>query len=445
METSVLIDLEAADFKAVVAGVQLPGKADENEDIIEEDLDELEGLLKTLTIETVGRVVQKRQKLSPTFLIGAGKVDEIKELLEKHCAKLVIMDNELSGPQIRNIEKATGAQVFDRAAIILDIFARHAKTNAAKTQVQIAQLEYLMPRLTGAWTHFQRQTGGGVRARGMGEKQIEVDRRRAREKIAKLKKKLAQIEKERSLQRRSRQGELKVALVGYTNSGKTTVMKQMTSTTELGKDELFATLDSTVRTIDPNTRPKILLSDTVGFIRNLPTSLVESFKSTLEEVLEADLLVHVVDVSHEHYVKQMHTTENVLNEIGAGYIPTVLIFNKMDQVEDEAFLPRILRKKYPDSICVSAMERDDMVRLREHIYNFFLRDFVEAILEVPFDDQNAIAAVHSQCVILKTVVEKTGFGSYLVRAPKPVLDRWSQFVKEVATEGEGLQFELKTI
>lgn len=420
METSTLIDFNKAKKGAIIVGVHLD--SEKNEYTIIQDLNELESLLKTLGIPTLGREIQKRQKLSASHLIGTGKIEEIADLAHDVDAGIIVFDFELSGPQIRNIEKETSCQVLDRAGVILDIFARHAKTNEAKTQVEIAQLEYLLPRLTGAWTHFGRQSGGGVKSKGMGEKQIEIDRRRAREKISKLQKKLIQIEKEKATQRKNRQNEIKVAIVGYTNSGKTTVMKSLTRATIDGKDELFATLDSSVRTIDPNTRPKILLSDTVGFIRNLPHGLIESFKSTLAEVLDANLLLHVVDISHANYSAQMETTEQVLAEIGAEKVDVLIVFNKMDQVDDP-FLPKILKKKYPGSICISAHSMGDIKRLRDHIFEHFQEQFEEKDFVVKPDDQEVLSQIHQHCVILESDYENEGEVIFRVKAPPHIIEK----------------------
>ncbi|MFK7827558.1 MAG: GTPase HflX [Oligoflexales bacterium] len=422
METSTLINPEKAILPAILVAIQKNGE----DYSLEDELDELESLLNTLNIKASGRVIQKRHKLSASHLLGIGKVEEIKNLADQTGAGLVVVDHPLSGPQVRNLEKITNCQVLDRAGIILDIFARHAKSKQAKTQVEIAQLEYLLPRLAGAWTHFQRQTGGGVRARGMGEKQIEVDRRRARERIAKLSKRLEQIKKERETQRKLRQNEIKVSIVGYTNSGKTTLMKNLTKANIAGKDELFATLDASVRALDPSTRPKILLSDTVGFIRNLPHSLVESFKSTLEEVLNADLLVHVIDLSHPNYHAQMKTTDEVLTEIGAGSIPILLVFNKIDLV-DERFLGKILQKKYSGSIAISAHDWEDVKRLRSHLFNYFMTKFRQIKLTVPSNDKSSLSIVYQSCIILDANYETEGVVSFDVRAPETVLARLSRF------------------
>jgi GTP-binding protein HflX len=261
----------------------------------------------------------------------------------------------------------------------------------------------------------------------MGEKQIEIDRRRARERIARLQKRLESIQKERETQRKARKNELKVAIVGYTNSGKTTVMKGLTRATTEGKDALFATLDASVRTIDPNTRPKILLSDTVGFIRNLPHSLVDSFKSTLEEVVEADLLLHVVDIAHATYSTQMETTGQVLKEIGAGDIPTILVFNKIDMVDDH-FLSKILRKKYPGSIVLSAHNNDDMIQLRQHVFDYFETKFRQVDMMVEADDQSALSQIYRWCVIVDADYQTQGIVRFTVRAPENTIAKLGRYI-----------------
>lgn len=406
-------------------GVLLPN---EDSKLLQDDLTELEALLITLGIVTVGQIVQKRPKLTASCLMGTGKVQEIRDLAKERGATVVVVDRPLSPPQVRNIEEITGCQVLDRAAVILDIFAKHARTNAAKAQVEIARLEHMLPRMVGQWTHLHRQRGGGVMG-GEGEKQIELDRRKARDRISRLKEQLGQLEKERATQRKARRGEIKVSLVGYTNSGKTTIMNAMTHGEFLAKDALFATLDSNTRTIDPNTRPKILLSDTVGFIRNLPHALVASFKSTLDEVRGADLLLHVVDISHDNYKAQLATTEQVLEEIGAAQIPHILVFNKLDLVDDP-FLARILRQAYPGSISVSAYRPEDMIRLREHIYQYFLQNFVRVKLAVPASDREGISLVYRTCMILDADYELQDLAIFDVRIPKAAFPRVAPYVME---------------
>jgi GTPase len=408
---------------AIVVGVLL---GTEDLATVEGDLTELQALLRTLGIDVKEKLIQRRPKPTADLLLGSGKAEEIRDLAKLHGCSLVVIDRPLSAPQVRNLEEITCCEVLDRAGIILDIFDRHARTKQAKLQVEIAKLEYLLPRLTGAWTHFQRQTGG-VNSRGMGEKQIEIDRRRARERIARLQKQLEQISKERSVQRKGRQNELKVALVGYTNSGKTTIMKALTQGEQEPVDALFATLDSSVRSIDPNTRPKILLSDTVGFIRNLPHSLIESFKSTLEVVIEADMLLHVVDTSHDNYRAQMETTTKVLQEIGASEIPICVVFNKWDQVDDP-ILAKIMTQGHADSICVSAQRPGDIQRLRRHVYEYFESRFQLADIRVPAVDRAAMSIIHSSCLILDEDYSENDQVLFRIRAPDTVIQRLQNYV-----------------
>lgn len=430
MEENLVTQLTAHE-RAVVVGVLLAG---ESAEMVEEELRELESLLDTLGVQVMGRIMQKRQKLTPNCFIGTGKVQEIKDLAMAMEARLVVFDRALSAPQVRNLEQMTSCVVLDRTGVILEIFSRHARTNQAKTQVEIAKLEYLLPRLTGAWSHFQRQKGGGALQRGMGEKQIEVDRRRARERIARLQKQLDQIRKEKQTQRKSRSNELKVAIVGYTNSGKTTLMKGLTKSQVLPKDELFATLDTNVKTIDPRTRPKILLSDTVGFIRNLPHGLVESFRTTLDEVNEADLLLHVVDVSYPHYEDHIKVTRGVLEEMGAGEIPQVLVFNKADRLNDPV-LPRILKAAYPGCIVVSAQLEKDIIRVRDHIYQFFRKNLVTFRLSIPAENPNAQSLVYRNCLVIeKDFDENAGRVLYLAQATRATMTKLRSYIISVEDE-----------
>ncbi len=417
---------------AIIVGVQLP---EDNPKSISDDLDELAALMATLGIKVSTRIIQKRGKLSARCMIGTGKVEELEALAKVSGSRLIVVDRALSPPQVRNIEEVTGCHVMDRAGVILEIFARHARTNEAKTQVEIARLEYLLPRLSGAWTHLHRQRGGGIASRGMGEKQIEVDRRRARERIARLKSQLAVIAREKATQRKARRNELKVALVGYTNSGKTTVMNALTHARLQAKDALFVTLDANVKVLDPATRPRILLSDTVGFIRNLPHSLVESFKSTLDEVLEADLLLHVVDLSHPGYQSHMETTRQVLAEIGADNVPVITVFNKIDQVDDK-FLPRIMRGAHPRSIAISAHNEDDIIRLREHVYGVFADNFVTAELVVPSGDLGAIRLMFKSCMVLSTDYSTEGVVRFEVRGPQAAMARLEPYIVKISAGKE---------
>jgi GTP-binding protein HflX len=289
--------------------------------------------------------------------------------------------------------------VIDRAGVILDIFSQHARTKEAKNQIELASLEYLATHLTKRWAHLERQRGG-IGLKGVGERQIELDRRQIRSRITRLKKELAHTSKDRAIQRSHRDKFLRVAIVGYTNAGKSTLMNNLTLSEVYVDDRLFATLDPTVRIIDPKTRPPILLSDTVGFIDKLPHSLVASFQSTLQEVLEADILLHVVDIAEENYQQQIEVTQKVLEQIGAGDKPGFLVFNKADLLK-EPFLPKILTRKYIDSLVVSSFNPHDMRRLREAIFEYFERDMVEIEVVIPYKNTWLQSQVHEYSKVIK--------------------------------------------
>jgi len=302
----------------------------------DESLDELARLSETAGLEVAGRVVQLlRDGIHPATFIGAGKVAEVKEYTVSAAANAVVFDDDLSPAQQRNLEKAVGLKVIDRSQLILDIFAQRAQSLAGKLQVELAQLEYLQPRLTRQWTHLSR-LGGGVGTRGPGETQLEVDRRRLRERIGTLRRRLLDVERTRALQRheRARVPFPCVALVGYTNAGKSTLMNALTQAGVLVEDKLFATLDPTSRRLDLPEGHAVMLVDTVGFINKLPHQVVDAFKSTLEEVRTADLLLHVIDATHPHWEEQKTVVERVLAEIGAGDKPTIAVLNKLDQLPD---------------------------------------------------------------------------------------------------------------
>ena len=298
----------------------------------DESLDELARLSESAGAAVVGRAVQVARKLSPGTLIGSGKIDEVKQGVQGEAATLVIFDDELSPAQQRNLEKAIGVRVIDRTQLILDIFAQRATSQAGKLQVELAQLEYLLPRLTRQWSHLSRQAGGMVGTRGPGETQLEVDRRRVRERIAKLKKRLVEVSRTRGLHRAGRHAVPYpiVALVGYTNSGKSTLMNALTDAGVLVANQLFATLDPTVRVLRLPEGGEALLVDTVGFIHKLPHGFVDAFKSTLEEVQNANLLLHVIDGSDTHAAEQVTVVDQVLGELGAGELPRLTVFNKSD-------------------------------------------------------------------------------------------------------------------
>ncbi|MCX8018980.1 MAG: GTPase HflX [Chitinophagaceae bacterium] len=317
---------------AVLVGLIHKGQTEEQ---LQEYLDELAFLAETAGATAVKRFIQKLPHPDPKTFIGKGKLEEIKNFVQGRDIHVVIFDDELSGAQINNIEKQLGVKTIDRSDLILDIFAGRAKTAQAKAQVELAQYQYLLPRLKGMWKHLER-LGGGIGTRGPGETEIETDRRLVRDKIAQLRRKLAEIDKQAQTQRKERGEFIRVAMVGYTNVGKSTLMKLLSKRDVFAENKLFATLDTTTGKVVWDNTP-FLLSDTVGFIRKLPHHLVESFKSTLDEVREADILLHVVDISHPAYEEQMAVVQNTLRELQAHDKPTLTVFNKMDLYESKTF------------------------------------------------------------------------------------------------------------
>ncbi len=301
---------------------------DQDEDQVRDYLDELEFLTETAGARPLKRFTQKLDKPNGATFLGTGKIKEVAEYVELNEVKLVIFDDELSPSQLRNLENMFNARVIDRTNLILDIFAQRARTAHAKVQVELAQYQYLLPRLTRMWTHLERQRGG-IGLRGPGETEIETDRRIIRDKIARLKEQLEKIDRQMATQRKNRGQMVRIALVGYTNVGKSTIMNLLSKSDVFAENKLFATLDTTVRKVVIDNLP-FLLSDTVGFIRKLPHDLVESFKSTLDEVREADILLHVVDISHPGFEDQINVVNQTLQEIGAQFIPTYIVFNKID-------------------------------------------------------------------------------------------------------------------
>ncbi|MDR1813587.1 MAG: GTPase HflX [Tannerella sp.] len=318
---------EAKSENAVLVGLITP---EQNERQVKEYLDELAFLAETAGFTAVKNFSQKLDHPNQTTFVGTGKLQEIKSYVSDNEIGLAIFDDELSAKQMRNIEKELGIKILDRTSLILDIFAQRAQTAYAKTQVELAQYQYMLPRLTRLWTHLERQRGGGVTMRGPGETQLETDRRIILEKISKLKKDLVDIDRQMSSQRKNRGKMVRVALVGYTNAGKSTLMNALCKTDVFAENKLFATLDTTVRKLIIGNLP-FLLCDTVGFIRKLPTELIESFKSTLDEVRDADLLLHVVDISHPAFEEQIEEVNRTLAEIDNTHKPVVMIFNKIDK------------------------------------------------------------------------------------------------------------------
>ncbi|TKJ40717.1 GTPase HflX [candidate division LCP-89 bacterium B3_LCP] len=348
--------------RAALVGIVLKGAKPW---VTDDFLDELSLLADTAGVRVVDRFVQNRQKPDPGTFIGRGKVKEIAA--RNGHFDLVIFDDDLSPVQARLLEDKIGKRVIDRSGLILDIFARRARSKEARTQVELAQLQYLLPRLTGQWRHLERQAGG-IGLRGPGETQLETDRRLVRKRISKLSSDLKRIEKQRSTQRKRRQNTFKVAIVGYTNAGKSTLLNNLTDSKAFVEDRLFATLDATVRTLKGPQAETILLIDTVGFIRKLPHHLVASFRSTLEETVVADLLLHVVDASHPHHSDQLAQVRETLEEMGLREHPRILVFNKIDQVESAAEI-RQLKVEYGDAVFISALRGIKITELTNRIKN----------------------------------------------------------------------------
>ncbi len=448
--------------RAVLVGVQLPGITDEQH---EADLAELGRLVHTLGFEVVGTVSQKRDGLRSGTVLGQGKLRELaaytggtgviptgakqrtskaKEKWEgeedaddaaeaeegddqpagapidpERRATVVVVDHELSPSQARNLERATGAEVLDRTGVIVDIFHRHAKSREARMQVEIARLTYVVPRM--------RETGGSERQQGVGagESSLELDRRKVRDRIAELKAALAVIHADQDQRRYARKDQLRVALVGYTNAGKSSLMRALTGSEVLVADRLFATLDTTVRALQPETRPRILVSDTVGFIKKLPHDLVASFKSTLDEALEASLLLTVVDASDPTAEAQLAVTREVLGEIGAQAVPTLLLLNKADRL-DEAGRAAVLAR-HPGAVLLSAHRPDDVAALRQRIIDHFEAEMVEAKLVLLYSQQGLVAQIYEHARVVDETFDETG-RSLTIRALPGAMARLQRLV-----------------
>jgi GTP-binding protein HflX len=420
--------------RAVLVGIQLPDVDDVAHDA---SLEELGRLVKTLGYEVVGTLSQKREGTGAASLLGSGKLAELAALTggtgvvgsmapratskarqrfeaAAEAADLadpepdamrkpdfVIVDHELSPSQIRNLERATGAEVLDRTGVIVEIFHRHANTREAKLQVEMARLKYVAPRL-------RETSGGGGRQQGpgAGESTLDLDRRKIRDRLSELKDQLEAVQRDSDQRRSARRDQLRVALVGYTNAGKSSLMRALTGSQVLVEDKLFATLDTTVRSLQPEIRPRVLVSDTVGFIKQLPHDLVASFRSTLAEALEASLLLFVVDASDPTYEAQLEVSRSVLREIGADAVPSRLVLNKMDRVDTAGRAALI--EKHPDAILLSAHAPDDVSALRDDIIAFFEAAMVDDVLVLPYAKQGLIGEVYESARVLSEAYDETG-------------------------------------
>lgn len=450
---------------AVLVGIQL-SKYTLAE--MESSLQELTRLVTTLGYNVVGQVTQRRNSDRSSALLGAGKLQELAEWTggtgkvaamvehklskaaakwhkdesedsvasdldnddseddnqdesgvltedQKESAQIVIVDTDLSPSQIRNLESATGVTVLDRTGVIIEIFSRHARTKAARLQVEIARLTYVAPRLRETGGGEDRQ-GGGIGGKGAGESSLELDKRRIRDRIKELKTELASIGNEQLTRRTRREQELTVALVGYTNAGKSSLMRAMTGTEVLIADKLFATLDTTIRPMHPDTIPKVLLSDTVGFIKKLPHDLVASFRSTLDEALHASLLLYVVDASDPSFRSQLEVTQSVLSEVGATDVPNFLVLNKRDRLNEEE--AESLRKEFPEALMISTRDKDDLKSLRDKILSYFERDMKEDAIFVPYTAQGVIGEVRGKMRVLNESYDENGVTLKVRSAPE---------------------------
>ncbi|MGN1401972.1 MAG: GTPase HflX [Bacillus sp. (in: firmicutes)] len=421
--------------KAILVGVQLKA-ADETD--FEYAMGELEELAAACEVEVVGTLTQKLERFNPSHYIGTGKIEELQSLKELLGAETIIFDDELSPSQIRNLEKDLDSKVIDRTMLILDIFARRAKTKEAQLQVEVARLQYMLPRLVGLRASLSRQGGGGSTGaggftnRGAGETKLELDRRKIEEQIAAYNKELKSLVSTREVQRRQRKkkGLPVVSLVGYTNAGKSTIMNRMLETygnkegkQVFEKDMLFATLDTSIRKVQLPDHKEFLLTDTVGFVQKLPHHLVKAFRSTLEEAAEADLLIHVVDFSNPHYMQLLETTNETLQEIGVKEVPTIFAYNKADLAGVD--YPRVEN----DRVFISAKEKIGIEELTEVIKEHIFKDYVTCKMLVPFSEGQVISHLNEHANVLLTEYEQEG--TFIkVECSQADYERYKQYIVE---------------
>lgn len=382
---------------------------------VEDSLAELRELALSAGCVVVDEMVQTRGKIHPGTFIGSGKLEEARERVLVSGADLVIFDNDLSPSQSKNVEAVLKVVALDRTQLILEIFRAGAHTHEARAQVELAHLEYMLPRLAGMWAHLDRERGGIAGSKGAGEKQIDIDRSLIRHRIARLKKELRQLAQERDTQKKTRANCFRVSLVGYTNAGKSTLMNRLTDAGVAVENKLFATLDSTTRILLKHQQPRILLSDTVGFIRRLPHQLVASFRSTLEVAKDADLLLHVVDASHPAHLEHIETTEQVLAEIGAESVPRILVFNKRDRVTDKVALA-LARRGFPQAVFLSALS-DDPEPLRARIVEFFDQSLVTTPLRLEYAHSRELAKIYKWSRVDEVRYESDGIHLTITSTP----------------------------
>jgi len=384
--------------QAILVGVV---QNDQTHEEVEEYINELALLADTAHVDVLSKEIQDRKAIDPAFFIGKGKADYLSLLVKELKANIIIFDDDLSTAQARNLEKRCGVKIIDRSALILDIFARRAKTKEAKTQVELAQLQYLLPRLTRMWTHLSRQVGGaGIGLRGPGEKQLEVDRRLIQKRIAVLQEQLKKIGKQQDIRRQQRTNLFKVALMGYTNVGKSTLLNALTSSEVFVEDRLFATLDATVRRLNTKNGLDILLIDTVGFIRKLPHHLIASFKSTLQETREADLLLHIIDISSPIFREQIKVVQSVLVDLKISDKPILYVFNKVDLLKNKELL-HAATNEFTPNVVVSATRGIFLTELENKIKQMAADNYLLLDLKIDITRQREIALLHSIAKVLE--------------------------------------------
>ncbi len=388
--------------RAFVAGVHLKSQSLAE---TQASMAELRALAETLGLTLVGSYLQQRDAIDSRSFLGRGKLEEIKAETERLEADLILLDAELSPNQAKVIEQTLGRMVLDRSQVILEIFSNHARSPESKAQVELARLHYMLPRLVGMWAHLDREKGGIGASKGTGEKQINIDRALVRSRMRKLEKDLKRIEGQRAVQAKQRKNHFTVGLVGYTNAGKTSLLKALTGKGEGGEDQLFATLESTTRKLYGLTKPEILLSDTVGFIQRLPHHLVASFRSTLSVVREADLLLHVVDAGSPMLNRQTETTLAVLDEIGAGQIPRMTVMSKVDLIPDPVE-EIILKKSFPKAVFVSTLNPKSIEPLKLAIQHYFLEGFIHEIFKVPYTKSGLLPQIYQLAMVEEVAYEE---------------------------------------
>ena len=405
--------------KALLIGVI---NNEQNSETLSEHLDELKLLAETAGAIVVGKIYQKINKVHSQYFVGRGKALQIIEQAKELKVNLIIFDDELTPSQIKNFLKlAKEIKIIDRNGLILDIFSKHAKTRESKTQVELAHLEYMLPRLTKQWSHLERQMGGiGTRA-GMGESQIEIDRRLIRQRISKLKKELIQIEKERKIQSKMRNNKYRVSLVGYTNAGKSSLMKCLSGENVYIQNQLFATLDTTIRRVDLDKNHSILLSDTVGFIRKLPHDLVASFKSTLFEVIESNLILIVLDASSNQINEHMYTINNVLTELESEDIKTMIILNKIDLIKTKKRI-KFLKKNYPNAIMISATDHLRINKLINRIITIMNEEYEIIEISFPYTEARQISLAQRDVEVLDRIYQDDRI-NLKIKGPKETIQK----------------------